>query len=96
VVAGRQTVFWVASGLGLTRADTRITLPPRSGTIDTAPVRSCCFDDMALVDDGSAPPSIDVPSWLADSTHRHPRFSAILRASFQARSWAGASCPMAV
>lgn len=96
MVAGWQTLTWVATGLDLTKMYTRITLLPNLGAIDTTPGQSYCFDDMALVDDGTAPPSSDYLAWVADSINRYTLFSVGLRASFQARSWTEASCPIAV
>lgn len=96
MVAGWQTLTWVATGLDLTQSDTPITLLPNLGTIDTGPGQSCDFDDIALADDGSAPPSSDCLAWVADSINRYSQFTVGLRASFQARSWTEASCPIAV
>ncbi|MDZ7590165.1 MAG: hypothetical protein U5L05_05615 [Rubrivivax sp.] len=95
-VAGWQTLTWVATGLDLTKSDTRITLLPNPGTIDTALGQSYCFDDMALVDGGTAPPSSDCLTWVADAISRYSLFTVGLRASFYARSWTEASCPIAV
>jgi len=74
VVAGWQTLTWIAAGLDLTTSQTRITLLPDPGTIDTAPGQSRCFDDMALADDGTAPPSSDDRALGADSINRCSRF----------------------
>lgn len=82
MVAGWQTLTWVATGLDLTKSDTRITLLPNPGTIDTAPGQSCYFDDIALVNDGTAPPSSDYLALVADSINRYSMFTVGLRASF--------------
>jgi len=96
VVAGWQALTWVATGLDLTKSYTRITPLPNLGTIDTAPGQSYYSDDMALVDDGTARPSSDFLALVADSINRDSLFSVGLRASFYARSWTEASCPIAV
>jgi hypothetical protein len=87
---------WIATGLDLTQSDTRIKLLPQLGTIDTAPGRFHHFDEIALVDDRTARPSSDCLAWVADSINRCSLFTVGLRASVQARSWAEASCPIAV
>ena len=82
MVAGWQALTWVATGLDLTKSYTRITLLPNLGTIDTAPGQSYYFDDIALVDDGTAPPSGDYLALVADSINRYSLFTFGLRASF--------------
>jgi hypothetical protein len=99
VVAGWQTPTRVATARDLTKSHSGITLLPNLGTIDTAPVQSCCFDEIALVDDGTAPPSTDCLALVADSRSAATCCSLStvgLRASFWARSWNKASCPIAV
>jgi len=95
VVTGWQTLTWFATALELTKSCTRITPLPSPGTIDTAPGQSCCFDDMALVDDGTARPSSDYLAWVADSINRYSLFTVGLQARFWARSRTEASCPTA-
>jgi hypothetical protein len=56
VVAGWQTLTWVANGIDLSKSYTRITLLPNLGTIDAAPGQSYFFDDIALVNDSATPP----------------------------------------
>ncbi len=53
VVAGWQTLTWVATGLDLIKSYTRITLLPNLGTVDAAPGQPYYFDDITLVKDGT-------------------------------------------
>lgn len=56
VVAGWQTLTWVATGIDLSKSYTQITLLPNLGTIDAAPGQSYWFDDITLTTDAVEPP----------------------------------------
>lgn len=56
VVAGWQTLTWVATGIDLSKTYTQITLLPNLSTVDAAPGQSYYFDDLALVADTVVPP----------------------------------------
>jgi hypothetical protein len=56
VVAGWQTLTWIASGVDLSKSYTKITLLPNLDTVDAAPGQSYYFDDITLVADGGTPP----------------------------------------
>lgn len=96
MVAGWRKPTWVATDLDLTESCTRITLLPNLGTIDTALGQSNYFDDIALVDDGTAPPSSERLALAVDSINRYSLLTVGRQVSFQARSWTGPSCPIAV
>ncbi|MBL8352974.1 MAG: hypothetical protein JNL87_21975 [Burkholderiaceae bacterium] len=62
VVAGWQTLTWIATGLDLSKTYNKLTLLPNLGTVDAAPGQSYYFDDINLVkDSGTTPPSTETP-----------------------------------